>query len=244
MRALSPIRCAAALALLAPLAGCGGSSAPTDTATQTAGRAAAAAPDAVSVLGSRVAVDPRRVTLALTLRQPADVDPPTARTATVTLRGDVAYHGGAGPTCAPDTLEREGATACPPASVIGTGAAVGIADTARTRAEITVLDGGPRTVLLATVIRHPVYTKAVVRGTVTADGDAGLRIAFAFPPDLQSIGGVPVGLQRLDLVLHRGAVVAVGPCPPATTPWRYAASVSFADQAVTRHAGAATCSGP
>jgi hypothetical protein len=239
MRAFSSIRCATALALLATTAalGCGGSPAP----TATAGREEAAAPDAVSVLGSRVAVDARGVTLALRLRQPADVDPPTARTATVTLRGDVSYRGDAGPACAAATIEREGATACPPESVIGTGSAIGIADTARTRAEITVLNGGPRTVLLATVVRHPVYSKAVVRGTVTTDDGGGLRIALAFPPDLQSVGGVPVGLQRLDLALRRGDVVAIGPCPPAATPWRYAASVAFADQSVTRHAGTATC---
>jgi hypothetical protein len=240
MRAAPSFRCVAALAVLAttPALGCGGSAQP----TTSSGREAAAAPAQVSVLGSGVAVDERRVTVVLRLRQPADVDPPTARTATVTLSGDFSYRGDAAPTCAAATVERQGAGACPPGSVIGTGTAVGLADTAQTRAAITILNGGADTVLLATVIRHPAYVKAVVRGTITAHGGDGMRLAFAFPRNLQSVGGVPVGLQRIDLALDRGAVLAIGPCPPAASPWRYAASVSFADQAVTRHAGTATCS--
>lgn len=246
MRAVSSNRRLVAAVLLAAAScagvGCGGSDPDMGTETGTA----ASAPEPVSVLGSRVAVGPRRVTLALRLRQPEGVDPPTARTAVITLRGDFEYRGDARPTCTAATIERDGADACPPGSVIGAGAAVGTADTAQTRAAITVLNGGPDTVLLATVVRHPVYAKSVVRGTVTAPEPGALRIAFAFPPSLQTVGGVPVGLQRLDLVLRRGGVVAIGPCPTASAAdarWRYAASVAFADESVTRHTGDVTCSG-
>lgn len=245
MRVALLVRPVAAIAVVASALslGCGGS----DTSTSpsdTAGRPAAdGASEAVSVLGSRVAVDPKRVTLALRLRQPAGVDPPIARTATIALRGDIAYRGNAQPACDAATIRRDGAEACPPESVIGEGVAVGTADTAEARAAITIFNGGPGTVLLATVVRNPAYVKRVVSGTVAKDDRGGLELDFTLPESLQSVGGVPVGLQRIDLALDRGGAVVVGPCPAGGERWRYAATVAFADDAVARHAGAATCTG-
>jgi hypothetical protein len=245
MRVVLLVRPVAATAVVASALslGCGGSDTSTSSTSTSGARPAAGRSESVSVLGSRVAVDAQRVTLALRLRQPAGVDPPIARTMTVTLLGDIAYRGGAQPACDAATIQRGGAEACPPASVIGEGAAVGTADTAEARAAITILNGGPRTVLLATVVRNPAYVKRVVSGTVVKDDRGGLKIDFALPENLQSVGGVPVGLQRLDLALDRGGAVVIGPCPSGGARWRYAATVAFADDSVARHAGAATCSG-
>jgi hypothetical protein len=170
-------------------------------------------------------VTPGRVTVHLRVRQPSGVDPPIARTATIRLDGDFAYHG-----------DRAGG------ATIGTGAAIGVADTARTRAEITILGGGPGTVLLRTIVRHPVAVRQTVKGTVAADGD-GTKIDLMLPPHLQEIGGVPVGLQRLDLAFRRGAAITIGSCPSAGRTWRYAAAVAFTDGTVARHTGAVACRG-
>jgi hypothetical protein len=246
MRVALLVRPVAAIAVVASALslGCGGSESSTSP-SDTEGRPAAdgAASESVSVLGSRVAVDAQRVTLGLRLRQPAGIDPPIARTMTVTLLGDIAYRGGAQPACDVATIQRDGAEACPPKSVIGKGVAVGSADTAEARATITLLNGGPGTVLLATVVRNPAYVKRVVPGTIVKDDRGGLKIDFTLPENLQNVGGVPVGLQRLDLALDRGGAVVIGPCPSGGARWRYAATVAFADDSVARHAGAATCTG-
>ena len=236
---MSPAVAAAAAVLVA---GCGGGGGPATTSTRASSPDGGEGTSAVSVLGSRVTIDAERVMLDLRLRQPTRVDPPIARTATVTLPAGVSFRGGAQATCSVATVKSGGAGACPKASVIGSGHALGKADTAQTDGEITILDGGPRTVLFATVVRHPVYVTTVVAAKLADTGGGGPRVVFRFPRDLQEIGGVPVGLERLQLTLRRGRAIAIGDCPPADQPWRYTASVAFADHTEARHAGTAACS--
>jgi hypothetical protein len=226
----------------ATAAGCGSSSGESGTTGGAPSGTAAAGRSVVSVLGSRVGVSADRVTLDLGLRQPEGVDPPIARTATVTLPAGVAFDGGAQKTCAVATVRSGGVGACAAASIIGSGRAVGTADTARINGAITILNAGPDTVLFATVVRNPAYVKTVVVAKLAPAGDSGaLRVAFRFPRALQEVGGVPVGLEHLQLTLRRGPAITIGKCPSAEAPWRYSASVAFEDRTTTDHAGAASC---
>lgn len=240
MRARSSVSSGLVLLALVGSPGCGSTSSPSSSTTAAAASPRAkAAPSPVTVLASGVRVSRDRVDVALRLRQPADVDPPLARRARLDVSGVGAWRGGAMAACSIETLRARGAGACPAASILGHGRAIGVADGARTVGTITVVSGGPRRILLATVVRHPAYVKTVVQGTVIPRGD-GIRLALTFPEDLQVIAGVPVGLQRLHLTLSRRALLAAGRCP-AGRAWHYAAAVSFGDGTGVARRGAVTC---
>ncbi|HEX5924491.1 MAG TPA: hypothetical protein VFY45_11710 [Baekduia sp.] len=227
--------------------GCGSSSdsGKTDT-TAAAGTATTAAttPDGkattspVSVLGSSVAVKAGQVDVALRLRQPADVDPPIATTARLTLPKGIEWKGGDTPSCDAQTL-KSGVDACPPAAIIGSGEAIGLADRSETIGRITAVNGGKDNVYLATVVSHPAYVKTVVPGKITKT-DEGLQLDLTFPPALQTIAGVPVGLQQLRLTVKRGPTLVVPDCPDKG--WSYDARVGFDDGTQVEHSGKASCS--
>jgi hypothetical protein len=231
-------------ALAAALAtGCGSSS-DSGKADMPAATTAATTPDGkattspVSVLGSSVAVKDGQVDVALRLRQPADVDPPIATTARLTLPKGIEWNGGDTPSCDAETL-KGGVDACPPAAIIGSGEAIGLADTSKTIGEITAVNGGKDNVYLATIVRHPAYVKTVVPGKISKT-DEGLQLDLTFPPALQTIAGVPVGLQQLRLTVKRGPTLKVPDCPDGG--WSYDARVGFDDGTQVEHAGKASCS--
>jgi hypothetical protein len=216
-------------------AGCGGGSGGGDATTGVAG---GEEPAPVAVLGSGVAVDRQHITLSLRLKQPEGVDPPIAKAATVALQGKgIDYDGAKQSACEAATLRSKGVDACPKGAIVGTGEAIGKADTAETKAEITIVNGGRDTVLFSTIIRNPAYVKTVVPGRIATSGD-GLTIAFTFPRDLQNVGGVPVGLQQLTIALNRGGAVTTARCD---SDWRYDAAVAFADHTTARRQGRMTC---
>jgi hypothetical protein len=242
----------AALAV-ATATGCGSSSDSGKTATSaatpaetTAATAATAAttPDGkpatspVTVLGSSVDVKAGQVDVSLRLRQPADTDPPIAKTAQLTLPKGIEWKGGDTTSCDEATLKR-GLDACPPAAVIGSGEAIGLTDRAKTVGVINVVNGGKDDVYLSTIVSHPAYVKTIVPGKISKTDD-GLKLDFTFPPDLQTIAGVPIGLQQLRLTIKRGPWLVVPECPDDG--WDYDARVSFDDGTQVEHEGKATCS--
>jgi hypothetical protein len=232
----------AALAV-ATATGCGSSSDSGKTTT-TAETTAATTPEGkpttspVSVLSSSVAVKAGQVDVALRLRQPADTDPPIAKTAQLTLPKGIEWKGGDTVSCDEATLKR-GLDTCPPGAVIGSGEAIGLTDRAKTVGVINVVNGGKDDVYLATTVSHPAYVKTIVPGKIS-DTDGGLRLDFTFPPDLQTIAGVPVGLQQLALTVKRGPAMVVPGCPDEG--WPYDARVGFDDGTQVEHAGKASCS--
>jgi hypothetical protein len=236
----------AALAV-ATATGCGSSS-DSDKTETTAGPAAATTaattPDGkpgtspVSVLGSSVAVKAGQVDVALRLRQPADTDPPIAKTAHLRLPKGIEWKGADTPSCDAQTL-KGGIDACPPAAIIGSGEAVGLADRSKTVGTITAVNGGEDDVYLATVVRNPAYVKTIVPGKISKSDD-GLELDLTFPRDLQTIAGVPVGLQQLQLTVKRGPTLVVPACPDEG--WSYEARVGFDDGTQVEHTGKASCS--
>jgi hypothetical protein len=238
MRVRSSLFVLAALAV-ATATGCGSSSdsgkAETTAATTPDGKTATSP---VSVLGSSVTVKAGQVDVSLRLRQPADTDPPIAKTAHLRLPEGIEWKGADTPSCDAETLNR-GIDACPPASIIGSGEAIGLADTSKTVGAITAVNGGEDDVYLATVVRNPAYVKTVVPGKISK-GDDGLELDLTFPKDLQTIAGVPVGLQQLQLTVKRGPTLVVPACPDEG--WSYDARVGFDDGTQVEHADKASCS--
>jgi hypothetical protein len=237
----------AALAV-ATATGCGSSSdsdKPDTTAGTPAQTTAATTPDGkpapspVSVLGSSVDVKAGQVDITLRLRQPADADPPIAKTAQITLPKGIEWKGGGIPSCDAETLKSGGAGACPPGAIVGNGQAVGLTDQSETIGEITAVNGGEDAVYLATIVRHPAYVKTVVPAKISKTDD-GLKLDLTFPPALQTIAGVPVGLQSLRLTVKRGPALVVPECKDDGLD--YDARVAFDDGTQVEHAGKASCS--
>lgn len=210
----------------------------------TAATTAATTPDGkpaaspVSVLGSSVAVKAGQVDVALRLRQPADADPPIGKTAQITLPKGIEWKGGDTPSCDAETLKR-GLDACPPGAIIGSGEAIGLTDQAKTVGVINAVNGGKDDVYLSTVVSHPAYVKTIVPGRIS-ETDDGLQLDLTFPPALQTIAGVPVGLQQLNLTVKRGPWLVVPKCPDEG--WDYDARVGFDDGTQVEHSGKASCS--
>jgi hypothetical protein len=246
MRVRPPFFVLAALAV-ATATGCGSSSdsEKTDTTAGAPGQTTAATtPDGkpatspVSVLASSVDVKAGQVDVTLRLRQPSDADPPIAKTAQITLPEGIEWKGADIPSCDVGTL-KGGADACPPGAIVGNGEAVGLTDQSETIGAITAVNGGEDEVYLATVVRNPAYVKTVVPAKISKTDD-GLKLDLAFPPALQTIAGVPVGLQSLRLTVKRGPALVVPKCPQDG--WDYDARVAFDDGTQVEHEGKATCS--
>lgn len=246
MRVRPPFFVLAALAV-ATATGCGSSSdseKDATTANATAQTTAATTPDGkpatspVSVLGSSVDVKAGQVDVSLKLRQPSDADPPIGKTAEIRLPKGIEWKGGDTPSCDAETL-KGGVDTCPPGAIIGSGEAVGLTDQSETVGKITAVNGGEDDVYLATVVRNPAYVKTVVPAKVSKTDD-GLKLDLTFPPALQTIAGVPVGLQELKLTVKRGPWMMVPKCPEDG--WDYDARVAFDDGTQVEHEGKATCS--
>jgi hypothetical protein len=228
----TPVLCLVMVAALA--VGCGGGASGADAQDDGgAGRAGAA----VSVLHSDVRVTgDGRLDVRLRLDAPEDVDPPLAERAVVRLPAGTAYRSGAVPTCPARVLRRDGPGGCPRGAVIGVGTALGRADTADTKAEITVVDGGADRILLYVTMRNPARVAEVVEGRV-ADG----RLELAIPAAVQRVAGVPVAIRQLRVSAGGRGVIAVGPCP-ASGSWTTEAAVDFDDGSRATHRARAACS--
>jgi hypothetical protein len=105
---------------------------------------------------------------------------------------------------------------------------------------MVAINGGSHAVYLATTVRNPAYVKTIVPGVISTTDDGGLQIDLTFPQNLQTIAGVPVGLESLSLSVAGGRALVVGACP-ATGQWSYRASVAFTDGNEAQHAGQARC---
>ena len=166
-----------------------------------------------SVLGSSVDVKAGQVDVSLKLRQPSDADPPIAKTAQLTLPKGIEWKGGDTPSCDAETL-KGGVDTCPPASIIGNGEAIGLTDQSETVGQITAVNGGEGRCLSRDGRPQPgLREDRRARDNIFWEPDDGLKLDFTFPKALQTIAGVPVGLQELKLTIKRGPWLVVPDCP-------------------------------
>ncbi len=238
----------AALTLGACGGGGGDDEQPASTANDTRGKDASS----VTVAGVDVEVTPSQagtpeqpqgveVDVHLRLRNPKGMDPPTALGATLDFPAGTAVDGGAYPSCDRATLERQGVEGCPRGSLMGTGTVVGLADRTPARGQITVVNGGEDRVWLYTVLTNPVRQQAPVEGALTPIDGGGTRLALTFPEELQTISGVPIGLQQLRLRAGRDEWLTTTACPDDGR-WPYAGEASFADGTSASYSDDVPCS--
>lgn len=169
-----------------------------------------------------------RLGLALKLGSPKGVEPPTLQSAEVGFPPGSRFGGADRPVCSERTLEQGGPEACPPLSLMGRGSAATYADTVKSTARITVVNGGPDTVYLWTELDRPVRSEAAIVGTIEENGsDEGLRLKLKVPDKLQLVAGIPIGMRELEIDAGRGNWLATTQCPDGK--WRFAGSAEFED---------------
>ena len=77
------------------------------------------------------------------------------------------YNGAHEPRCSAHTLRAAGPSACPKASIMGSGGGNAFADTVITHPKITIVNGGPNVAYFYTVLNNPARVQDPVPGVIT-----------------------------------------------------------------------------
>lgn len=127
---------------------------------------------------------------------PADQEKPVVASADAFFPKGSLYNGRKYPKCAESKLARDGLSACPKKSIMGTGTATAYADTVLTHPKITVVNGGAKKVYLFTVLTNPARVRAPVVGTITKlRGKWAYKLHLEVPESLQVVVGIPIALR-------------------------------------------------
>jgi hypothetical protein len=107
------------------------------------------------------------------------------------------YQGGKYSSCSKTKIAK-GPSACPHKSIMGTGTGTAYAGTAKTHPQITVVNGGSKTIYFYTVLNNPAYVHKPVVGTLSsASGKYRYKLSVSVPKSLQIVAGTPVELTNL-----------------------------------------------
>ncbi|MGX6449546.1 hypothetical protein ACVU7I_16000 [Patulibacter sp. S7RM1-6] len=117
------------------------------------------------------------------------------------------YDGKAVPSCAKSKLDRGlPKDVCPKGSIVGSGGANAWADTVKTTAKFTLVNGGQKAVYLYTEMTNPAIVQTPVPGKIKKGGKlGGYVLTFTVPEELQIVGGVPISLIDLHVKTNKKA---------------------------------------
>lgn len=114
-------------------------------------------------------------------------------------RGSI-YHGGKLPKCSAALLNNSGVAACPKRSIMGKGKAWAWADTVRTVADITVVNGGRNRVYFYTTMTNPAIVQLPVEGRIRKlRGKWAYELVSEVPTDLQVVAGTPIVVYKMQI---------------------------------------------
>jgi hypothetical protein len=115
------------------------------------------------------------------------------------------YNGAKFPMCSMRRLAAAGPSACPKASIMGSGGGSAFADTVVTHPKITVVNGGASAVYFFTVLNNPARVQTPVVGHITPlRGQFAYHLSATIPQILRVVAGVPVKLTLLNISAGRG----------------------------------------
>jgi len=124
------------------------------------------------------------------------------------------YNGASYPKCSEATLAQNGPTACPKASIVGSGTGTAYADTTITRPQITVVNGGGSTVYFYTILNNPARVQEPIVGHITRlHGRFVYELSATIPQNLQIVAGVPINLTSMTVTAGKGNWIALGAAP-------------------------------
>lgn len=110
------------------------------------------------------------------------------------------YHGAKLPKCTIGLLNNSGVAACPKGSIMGKGKAWAFADTVRTTADITVVNGGKDRVYFYTTMTNPAVVQLPVEGKIRKlRGKWAYELVSEVPTDLQVVAGTPIVVYKMEI---------------------------------------------
>lgn len=121
------------------------------------------------------------------------------RTTVLFPQGSI-YHGAKLPKCTAALLNNSGVAACPKGSIMGKGKAFAWADTVRTTADITVVNGGKDRVYFYTTMTNPAVVQMPVEGRIRKlKGKWAYELVSDVPTDLQVVAGTPIVVYKMQI---------------------------------------------
>jgi len=145
--------------------------------------------------------DPQGVVLSGTIRwsSQAGVEPPVITAFDILLSKGGVYNGGKYAKCSQAVVNRNGPSACPKESIMGSATGEAFADDVITRPKVTFVNGGAKRICFYTVLTNPARVQTCVPGTVTKLNHPkwGYRLKITVPEVLQVVAGVPIALRKI-----------------------------------------------
>lgn len=130
------------------------------------------------------------------------------------------YQGGKFPSCSKSKIAK-GPSACPKASIMGSGSGTAYASTSTTHPKITVVNGGAKTIYFYTVLNNPARVRKAVVGTLSkSSGQFAYQLSVPIPKELQVVAGTPIELTNLKVTAGKGAWLATTACPGGKWPFK------------------------
>lgn len=115
------------------------------------------------------------------------------------------YNGAHTKTCSLSKLNLRGPSACPKASIEGSGSGTAYADQTQTRPRITVVNGGATKVYFYTVLNNPARVQEAVVGHISRmHGKWAYALNVTIPQNLRIVAGVPIELTELNVTAGKG----------------------------------------
>lgn len=192
---------------------------------------AATTVDFTGSVGPAIRVVPKKplpvslgIKLGITSDQPGEL-PATLDRTTISFPYGSQLNSRLFPSCSADALNRRGLRACPKASRIGSGFAVGVGDTVRQRLTATLFNGpGGRSITFHLSGTNPLRVNTAFAAPLTTlrGGKYQYRLQVDVPQNLQVIAGVPISVTEFETTVRatrrvggrkRSYVEALS-CPP------------------------------
>jgi hypothetical protein len=137
------------------------------------------------------------------------------------------YNGGKTKTCSLSLLNSRGPTACPSASVVGSGTGVAYAGTAKTHPQITVVNGGSTKVYFYTVLTNPARVQEPIVGHIAkTHGKWAYELTATVPNNLRIVAGTPVELTSLTINAGKGNWLETTKCDSGHK-WPFSVTTGF-----------------
>ncbi len=147
------------------------------------------------------------------------------------------YNGAKLPKCSQADLSNGEIPAKCKKAVMGSGKANAWADTTRTVAKITVVNGGANAVYFFTEMDNPAVVRTPAPGKIKKlSGKWAYQLDVTIPEELQVVGGVPIAIEDLAVKAGKGNWLATTSCPKSKK-WPFEVTANYVDQATFSERG-------
>jgi hypothetical protein len=171
-----------------------------------------------------------RINATAKITTEAGFDPPIVTGVDLLISQGVSWNGGDYVKCSKPVLDRQGPRGCPKESIMGTGIAVGRADTVAAHVKVTFVNGGETTLYAYATLDNPARVQeTIVIKTENLTGKWRYRDTFRVPESLQVVAGVPIRLTSAKFELggrpYAKNFLTTTSCPKGG--WKYQATAHY-----------------